>query len=293
MYTNRYLLPLGVLLSASVVLAAGPAFGPAKLVCRLPAQITEASGLAASGKSDDYFFVHNDSGGAAAVYAVSRTGEAVATLRLKGASNHDWEDMARGTEGTLYVGDIGDNERKRASVSVYRFEEPPVTKGVNAEVIATRFDLKYPNGAHDAEALLVHPQTGQVVIVTKKATGSGVYATAGALKAGVVNPLKKVGSVNFGALPATIREAKDFLAFTLATGGSFAPDGKRLVVRTYTDAYEWDVKGDMAATFKPKPRRIPLPTTPQGEAITYRADGKGLLIATEGKSAPVHELLRK
>ena len=51
-----------------------------------------------------------------------------------------------------------------------------------------------------------------------------------------------------------------------------------MVLRTYTDALEWDVTdGDVLAALKTKPRVTGLPNEPFGEAITYSADGKTLL----------------
>jgi hypothetical protein len=76
----------------------------------------------------------------------------------------------------------------------------------------------------------------------------------------------------------------------LVTGGAVAPDGSRLVLRTYTDAYVWAVAGgDVAGALRSGTRRrIPLPATPQGEAIAFTPDGRSLLTSTEGVPSPVH-----
>ena len=62
----------------------------------VPAPITEASGLAASRDNSGVVWTHNDSGGAANLYALGRRAELKATLPLSGAANIDWEDIARG-----------------------------------------------------------------------------------------------------------------------------------------------------------------------------------------------------
>jgi len=81
---------------------------------------------------------------------------------------------------------------------------------------------------------------------------------------------------------------------TLATGGEIRPDGQRVVVRTYTDAYEWPVtRNDVAAAFRLAPIHVPLPPTRQGEAITYTRDGQALWVSAEGARAPVHQLRRR
>lgn len=77
------------------------------------------------------------------------------------------------------------------------------------------------------------------------------------------------------------------------TGGDVAPDGSRVVVRTYTDAYEWEVgEGGVldALTLTAPYARTPLPPTTQGEAIGYGADSRTLWVSSEGAGAPVHRL---
>jgi hypothetical protein len=67
-----------------------------------------------------------------------------------------------------------------------------------------------------------------------------------------------------------------------------------VVVRTYSDAYEWEVPdGDLlrALTLTAPRTRTPLPPTAQGEAVGYAADSRTLWVSSEGKNGPVHRLL--
>ncbi len=273
-----------------------------QMVCRfLDERIHEASGLAASARSDDYFFTHNDSGSPAQLFAVDRKGQTLTAWDLKNGANLDWEDMARGPDEQgrpcLYIGDIGDNLGLRPAVWVYRIPEPPVDSArpapTGATAPATRFDLRYEDGPRDAEALLVHPRTGQIFIVTKSRDGSGVYAAPRPLRAGQVAVLKKITAIDLTRAVSTSTEP-DPRTRALVMGGAFAPDGRRIVVRTYSDAYEWAVAGeDIAATFARPPIAIPLGEAAGGEAITCTRDGSALLVTREGRNAPVHELRRK
>jgi hypothetical protein len=293
---------LSLILAASALTAAAGPYGEAVLLCRFqdPA-VRESSGLASSGRSADYFFTHNDSGDAARFFAVNRGGETLASFRVAGAVNVDWEEMARGSDDNgmpaLYIGDIGDNGARRSSITVYRVREPevdPGRRGVAAETgPAVRFELKYEDGPRDAETLLVHPATGQLFIVSKALAGSAVYAAPKMLRTDAVNELKKVASINFGALPSSARTLKDQVRRLLATSGDIAPDGTALVVRTYMDAYEWKLTGDVAAAFRRAPAHVPVPLTSQAEAIAYGRGAASLLTSSEGTSAPVHELLRR
>jgi hypothetical protein len=63
-------------------------------------QIDESSGLAASSYSDGIVYTFNDSGDTARFFAVNSSGATAAIYTLKGATNHDWEDMDTGTDAT-------------------------------------------------------------------------------------------------------------------------------------------------------------------------------------------------
>jgi hypothetical protein len=71
------------------------------------------------------------------------------------------------------------------------------------------------------------------------------------------------------------------------TGGANSPDGKKVALRTLTDAYEWDVtNGDVvAALTKGKPRITPMPNEEQGYAIAYTTDGKSFLTVSDVSSS--------
>jgi hypothetical protein len=299
---HRSLLPLALLTVAGPLLAAAsaPAYGPPRLVCRFQdRRIAEASGLAAASRSNDVLFTHNDSGDTARFFAVDRQGRTLGVYTLPGARATDWEDLARGPDESgascLFLADIGDNERSRQTVKLYRVPEPEVDHSRPGAALETpradRFELQYPDGRRDAEALMVHPRTGQVFIVTKGAGGSGVYAAPPRLDGENPNRLRKIGSIAFGSLPATLRSLKDYYLHLLATAADLAPDGSRLVVCTYTDAYEWKIPNDdLAAALKAKPAHIPLPKLKQAEAIAYTRDGRALLVTSEGAGAPLYEL---
>lgn len=276
----------------------------AQLVCRLQdPQVNESSGLAASSRSSEYFFTHNDSGDSARIFAINRKGETLATFRVPGARNVDWEDMARGRDeqgrDVLFVGDTGDNGASRDQVQVYRIPEPEVDvsrRGVQAETAAaTRFELQYPDGPHDCETLLVNMTNGTLYLVSKEKAfrASGVYSTTGPLVPGQVNRLTKVGWIRFLTLPATVRGLTDTLGRMMATAGDISPSGDRVVIRTYTDAYEWTIpQSDVGAAFRSEPTQLSLPAMPQGESAAYTRDGKAILFGSEKKESAIYEIAR-
>ena len=259
------------------VLAAGGYDGGTTLCTLLDQRISESSGIVASAAYDDVLYTHNDSGDTARFFAITPTCRTRATYVLPGVQARDWEDISRGPGDTLWLGDIGDNSAIRTlGILVHRVKEPALGGGV-VRLASTAYRLRYPDGPHDAEALLVHPRTGQLLVVTKGFGGGQVFAAPLPLSASAPNVLRAVGRV---PVPEV-------------TGGDISPDGSRVVLRNYTAAYEWDVHGDdVAAALRGEPTRIPLPRSPQGEGITYTRDGRSLIVSSEGVGSPLQELRR-
>lgn len=258
-------------------------YARAQRACGLDRAIDESSGVASASWADDVVWTHNDSGDDARFFAVSTTDCSIlATYTVRGAEARDWEDMTRaGT--TLYFGDIGDNAERRPEVTVYEVAEPG--PGVPAGAVrpaATRV-LRYPDGSHNAESLLVDPTTGRIVIVTKTDAGLGTVYRAPEAGQGT---MEKVADLDPGPAAAGLGGK----AAILATGADAIPG--RLVVRTYVGAFEWDVPEgtDLGVALARAPARVPLALTVQGEAIAYTRDGTGLWTTSEGDNGPVHRL---
>lgn len=224
-------------------------------------RITESSGLAVSSLHDGVLYTHNDSGDEPRLFAVGPDGRTRATLRLPEASAVDWEDLAAGSDNTLWVADIGDNGGVREEVVVYRMPEPPQL--VDADLPSTAYRFRYPDGPHDAEGLLVHPRTGRVMVVTKELLGAGVYAAPARLPEGRAAVLRRVADAPAGV-----------------TGAAYAQDGATFVLRDYRSASVWAAPDEQVG-------RVALPAQQQGESVTYAADGRALLVSSEGTSQPV------
>jgi hypothetical protein len=190
----------------------------------------------------------------------------------------DPEDLAIAPDGALWIADTGDNieaPSRRETVALWLIPSdggPPVIHR-----------LAYPDGPHDAEALLFAGD-GTPVIITKETTGvAGLYQPTGPLQVrnttGV--PLKKVGEFK----PVSSGENNQFgtMGELLVTGAATAPDRSKVAIRTFTAAYEWDVSGGdvVKAITTLRPRLTALPDEPQGEALAYTADGKGLLTVSD------------
>ncbi|BEP14464.1 hypothetical protein acdb102_27750 [Acidothermaceae bacterium B102] len=284
---------------AALVLATTLTASPASVLFHLQdPRIDEASGVAVATRESGVLFTHNDSGDSARFFALGPTGRTLATYDVDGAANVDWEDMAeapnRAHLPTLWLGDIGDNDAVRKNITVYATPEPRValtgpSRTVHVRAVAYR--LRYPDGPHNAESLLVDPRSAQVYVATKSYLGdTDVYAAPAHLSATKVNVLRRVASLHWSAVhPATSVEA---VAAQLATtGGAFSPDGRTVVLRTYTDAYLFIVAAAgpaaMTKALNAAPRRIALPAQPQGEGVAFTRDGTALVLTSEHKGSAV------
>jgi hypothetical protein len=128
--------------------------------------LPEASGVAASRRTPGVFWAHNDSG-EPILFALDRTGTITARVGVTGARVDDWEDIAVGPcagDTCLYIADIGDNDGRRKSITIYRTREPGI--GDRATAPVERFHAIYPDTPHDAEALIVTPRE-EVLVITK------------------------------------------------------------------------------------------------------------------------------
>ena len=223
-------------------------------------RITESSGLV---DRDDVLLTVNDSGDGPVIYVVDKaTGRTAGTLTYANRDVTDVEAMAPAGPHAVWVGDIGDNSRGRPFIEVHRVRVPGHVEG-DRTVTADTFRLVYPDAPHDAEALLTHPRTGRLYLVTKWVTGGTVYAAPTPLREGTVHRLESVGRV-----PG------------LVTGGAFLPDGRHLVLRTYASARVLTFPGlrEVAA--------FPLPLQEQGEALAA-VDRDTVLVSTEGEHSDV------
>ncbi|WP_300008235.1 hypothetical protein [Pseudonocardia sp.] len=204
----------------------------------------------------------------------------IADTRTADIDPYDAEDLALGPDGAMWVADTGDNDRSRDTVAV--IVVPP-----RGEPRLHR--LTYPDGPHDAEALLVD-RAGVPFVITKEIGGrAGVYRTAAPPQGEGPTPLERVAEV---VLPVSDTEGGPIggLGSRTVTGAGASADGQVVALRSYTDAWLYPVSdGDLAAALTGTPVQVPLPGEPQGEAVAFDADGT-LLSASETRGGAPGEL---
>jgi hypothetical protein len=239
---------------------------------------TELSGLAVSRSQAGVLWTHNDSGDRARVLALAPDGRLLADVAVTGAENVDWEDIAIGRGGggdVLYLGDIGDNLAVRSAVVVYRVPAPRLRGGApSATGPARRLVLRYPDGPRDAEALLVDPASGALLIVAKGSRGASRLYAADHSSGDTATTLRAVGEVR-------LEEP------SLITAGAVSADGRTIALRTYESVFVWSRhrRERLAAAMRRPPCAAPadLLVDGQGEALGLTSDGTAFYTVPEGE----------
>jgi len=84
---------------------------------KLPSQLDEISGLEII--NDSLFLAINDSGNKPLLFILNSDAKIVKTVKINGAENNDWEDLAVDEEH-IYIGDFGNNLNKRKELIIYK-----------------------------------------------------------------------------------------------------------------------------------------------------------------------------
>ncbi|GAA4007085.1 hypothetical protein GCM10022247_31260 [Allokutzneria multivorans] len=246
--------------------------------CRISdKRIGELSGLAADGKN---WYAMNDGGTKLTVYVLNKSCAVQRTI-TNATDPFDVEDLARASDGTLWLADTGDNRKQRETVALH---------ALNPNGKSTLYRLTYPDGPHDVEALLLD-RDNVPYLVSKEPFGEAkVYRPSGKLSAPGPTPLEKVGAVSLRSTSTPGGPVGAGIGSVLVTGGAVNADGTVVALRTYTEAYLFSAPdGDIAAALARKPVRVPLPNEEQGEAIAFDTDGS-LLSGSEGKNSPIRAI---
>jgi hypothetical protein len=239
-------------------------------------RLAELSGLTTG---EEHWYAVNDGGTQIEIFVLDRDCSVRRTI-TDPLDPYDVEDMARAADGTLWLADTGDNRKQRDTVALHE---------VRPDGRTTLYRLTYPDGQHDAEALLLD-RAGTPYVVTKNVLGlAEVYRPAAPLSSPGPTPLENVGSLRVESTDTQGGPAGP-TGSVLVTGGAVSADGTVVALRTYTDAYLYPAPdGDIAAALQRSPVRVPLPGESQGEAIAFEPDGT-LLSASEGTGEPVRAI---
>lgn len=248
---------------------------PRKIAILSNEEINESSGMVASRVEPGLFWTHNDSGDKPRIFAFDVDGKDRGEFRIPEVEASDWEDMATvSLDGKphLVLADVGDNARRRESCSLYVVSEPTRRDQL---LRARRIRFRYQDGPRDCEAMAIDPVSRRIILVTKAlSVRCSVYQLAW--------PVQESNEILVAIRIGEVR-------IPLVTAMDIADDGRRAVLATYADAYEYYRRGDESwrEAFARSPRSITMPQRRQGEAICFGTDGKTLYLTSERTPTPL------
>jgi len=258
-------------------------------------QLDEASGIAVSKRFPGRLYHINDSGSGPYFYVSDLDGGNTKAVRIEGfnALGSDFEDAALGRcfggKSCFFIADTGDNFVKRKFVRIIVIEEAE-DFGPSAVPLKV-LKLKYPDRPHNAEGAALHPN-GDIYIFTKEEDLDNMRSSPAKLF-----KIKKEKWENAGDGELTLEYVGDLDLPRLSgsdsnfgsviTSFDISPDGRKFIVLTYEDAYEFDI--DLSAGLKPSAglvrdkdyRAIKLVALPQQESISYIEEGRGFIYDSE------------
>jgi hypothetical protein len=264
--------------------------------------ISEASGIQAARRNPGTWFVHNDDG-QPVIYALDGRGRDQGSFRIDNARNRDWEDItvANAPEGPLLVvGDLGDNDAGRKSITLYFVAEPePAPDGRYSGTVELRHQIRlaYPDGPRDCESLAYDPVRDDLLLISKRDQPARLYGipldTALAEDRAVLRFLGEIQAPRPSATGDALRFGfRNGRWASQPTGFDIRADGRQAAIISYRSIYFYDRLGD--ESWGEALRRPPIefrgPPGDKKEAIGYAADGGHLLVTSEGVAAPVYRV---
>lgn len=263
------------------------------------ADLDELSGLAISRADPTVLWGHNDSGGGTRLYRVGEHGEDLGEVRIRDPRvlSSDWEDIAAFEDSggpALLLADTGDNFELRSFLQLYALRD----RGRNGvPELLWRLDFRFPDGAHDCEAVAVDGVGRQILLITKRDTPPRLYRLplpdkppAGPQTAEFLGELPPFPVPPLGE--RLKKPLRSLLAFG-PTALAISADGATAVALTLSRAYVYRRAAGQdwpELLLQPAAATLAVPDLPQAEAAALSADGTTLVLGSEGRMAPMARL---
>jgi hypothetical protein len=247
--------------------------------------IKEASGIVASYKNKGLLWTHNDSGDNNRIYSMDANGKGTREFYLEGANNRDWEAIGMATfpEGSfIYVGDIGDNNANYSDYIIYRVLEPEITASTpktNTLKNVQKISYKYPDGARDAEAILIDQSTKDIFIISKREDKKRLYRLP------FPQSYTQTITAEFVQELTTFSTGSGQQAYL--TDGNVSADNQEIILKSYFQIFHWRraTNETIPNALKRNPTIIPYGLEPQGEGVCFAQDGSGYYTISEESSS--------
>jgi hypothetical protein len=263
--------------------APGPQAAALPLFVMRDPGLQQVGGLAASRRNQALLWASRRKGGDAPVLeGVGFDGVTVSRLHVQGAQRVDWADLAIGPgpngRSTIFIGDIGDRNRTRPEVTVYRVTEPLVPTGGDITDQAETLEFRLVGGARDCGALLRDPLSDRLYVIAKEyGRDAPVFAGDALAASGTHAELEPVAQLRLWTLKLATEESA-------VTAGDISVDGMRIALRTASAVIEWerDRNESVEKALSREPVRVFTLRDPLAGSVAYLPDAS-LMFAIGGR----------
>ena len=262
--------------------------------------IKEMSGIVKSKRFEDVFWVHNDSGDSARLFAINGKGKVIYPGYLNAygeeyeegkhewaghtiflAANLDWEDIAVDDE-MIYISEMGNNGNARRDLGVYVVPELN-PREVGGTRVLKYLPIRYPEQKefpakkwhYDSEAIFTFQ--GKLYFITKHRPAGQIDQFE---KGAVLYRLDTKYTDEFNILER-VDEHGEMMAIT---GSDMSPNGNQLAVVGYQQLWVFDRprRGDRFFSSGALFLQLEQQLTGQIEAVAW-VDNETILIGNEGR----------
>jgi len=195
--------------------------------CALPDVLREVSGMVRSPKG--HLWLLNDSHNPPQLFCFDPGTRRVVEVRTLPVPNRDWEDLALGPDGTLYIGDFGNNRNQRRDLCIYRYH--PDTETLDSICFSYPDQHEFPPANYadwnfNCEAMVYWRDSLHLF-------SKAVFSSRRVVKHYVV-PARP------GMYVAELRDSLP-LPKRVVTGAALSPDGKTLALTGYIVGRRWGI----------------------------------------------------
>ena len=248
--------------------------------------VAEASGLAVSSRDGNFMWAINDSGAQPVLHLMGADGADRGEMKVEGATNVDWEDLASFKwDGVPYllIADSGDNLSNRKESVLYVVEEPSLPKegtvlsGTVKPAWTIRF--QFEDGPRDCESIAVDARVGKIILVSKRTKPPVVYELPLRPKGGSPAVAKRLGETTVA--PPKGVPMLPYIA--QPTGMDISSDGSMGVIVSYYGVFLFPRSGkeSWGEAFAKPPVILPPHGMAQAESVAFSKDGKSLTVISE------------
>ena len=263
--------------------------------------IIEMSGIVKSKRYDDVYWVHNDSGDTARLFAIDGKGKVIYPdwmdvygevpvegakqwqgHKIEVAANIDWEDIAVDDE-FIYVAEMGNNGNARRDLGVYVIPELNPRKVSDTRALKY-IPIRYPDQKQypaeqwhfDSESIFVFEQKLYFVSKHRQPGEISKYE-----KGAVLYRLDTQYTDRFNVL----KQIDSHDEVNLATAADLSPDGNRLAILSYQQLWLFDKPRHGDRFFSSTTYKLDLDYSILGlsEAVAW-VDDETVLIGSEDRS---------